>query len=168
MYLRLAAEMQLCTHLPSSLTYLQRQFRRFSVSNFLCILVEFVNFLPKFLEWFLGCIFSFYNNNYLQILIWSRIPSLTVITLASASPVQHKPFYLDLFLLDKCSPSLQLRHENLVTLCRWPVGFTWPNFFRGKEKGLVTMYLQLVRGGTWVKWLPHLCFTIEGCKKIVA
>ena len=44
MYLRLAAEMQLCTHLPSSLTYLQRQFRRFSVSNFLCILVEFVNF----------------------------------------------------------------------------------------------------------------------------
>ena len=48
----------------------------------------------------------------------------SVITLASASPVQLKPSDLDLFLLDKCSPSLQLRHENLVTLCRWAVGFT--------------------------------------------
>ena len=167
MFLRLAIEMKLSSHTCPrlSLTYSASSVLGLEPHMHLSWICWI--FCPNLLEWFLGCIFSFYKNNYLQILIWSRIPGLTVITLASASPVQLKPFYLDLFLMDKCSPSLQLRHENLVTLCRWPVGFTWPNFLRGKEKGLVTMYLQLVRGDAWVKWLPHLCFTIVGCKKMV-
>ena len=65
------------THLPQSLTCLQRQFYSRSRTSY-ASKMNLLNFLSKSFRVIPWLYFLFYKNNYFQILIWLRIPSLTL------------------------------------------------------------------------------------------